>query len=255
MAFILNFDMNTLDEIVIQIELHSVEGITKCFSEGVSPNDSFRGEPLIYELISEYTRTTKFKDCVKAFVDHGLDFEDKILLAVLLDDAASLSDQIKMNPSAIFKKYTLRCAYTPLYEASLLHICAEFNHVACAEVLVENGVNVNVLAGIDENGFGGQTPIFHTVNQNSNQSIDMLNYLLSKSADLKITVPGIIWGKGYEWETLIPSVNPISYAMMGLLPQMDRDEITISSIVSTLLKHAYGINYSAVNVPCKYLSG
>lgn len=246
--------MNTLDDLVIQIELHSVEGIKECFARGINPNDTFRGEPLIYELISEYTRSPKFKECVKAFLDHGLDFEDKVLLAVLLDDAGSLSDQIRNNPGAIFKKYTLRCAYTPLYQSSLLHICAEFNHVSCAEVLVEYGLDVNVLAGVDKNGFGGQTAIFHTVNQNANQSVDMLNYLLSRSADLKITVPGITWGKGYEWETLIPSVNPISYAMMGLLPQMHRDEITISKVVSALLKQAYGIDYTAENVPCKYLT-
>jgi hypothetical protein len=54
--------------------------------------------------------------------------------------------------------------------------------------------------------------------------MDMFNYLLSKSADMKITIIGLIWGKGYDWETFVPSVNPISYAMMGLLPQMLRDE-------------------------------
>jgi hypothetical protein len=81
----------------------------------------------------------------------------------------------------------------------------------------------------------------------------MLNYLLEESADLHITLTGLIWGKSYEWETLIPSVNPISYAMMGNLPQMHRDEVTISNIVTTLLKHAYGIDYTPTNVPCAYL--
>lgn len=140
-----------------------------------------------------------------------------------------------------------------MHEASLLHICAEFNHLSCAEVLVNHGAGINAKAGVDENGFGGQTPIFHTVNQNSNNSSDMLNYLLSKSADLEITVKGLIWGKGYEWETLIPSVNPVSYAMMGLLPQMHRNEITISNVVTMLLKNAYGIDYSPQNIPCAYL--
>ncbi len=245
--------MEHLSEIVIQIELHSVEGIKKCFSQGVNPNEYFRNEPLIYELTSEYGRTSRFKECVKAFVDHGLEFDDKILLSVLLDDAKSLELQVSKSPDVVSGKYTLRCAYTPLYEASLLHICAEFNHLSCAEVLVKHGADINGKAGIDENGFGGQTPIFHTVNQNSNHSIDMMNYLLSKSADLKITVPGLIWGKGYDWETLIPAVNPISYAMMGLLPQMHRSEITISKVVTTLLQHEYGIDYSPENVPCAYL--
>jgi hypothetical protein len=245
--------MDYFEEIITEIELHSVEGILKCFSAGVNPNDHFRGEPLLYELTSEYTRTARFKDCVKAFVDYGLDFEDKILLSVLLDDSELFDSLISSDPEAVRREYTLRSAYTPLYKASLLHICAEFNHLSCAIVLVEHGADINAKAGVDENGFGGQTPIFHTVNQNNNNSIDVLNYLLAEGADLKLTVTGFIWGKGYDWETLIPSVNPISYAMMGLIPQMHRNEITISTIVSMLLKRAYGIDYVPQNIPCKYL--
>jgi hypothetical protein len=246
--------MDYQDKLIGDIEEHSVEGIRECFANGINPNDLFRNEPLIYELTSEYGRSPEFKNCVKAFVDYGLVFDDKVLLAVLLNDAPSLDAQFHDDPKAVNKKYTLRCAYTPLYEATLLHICAEFNHVACAEVVVKHGADVNAKAGIDKYGLGGQTPIFHTVNQNSNQSIDMLNYLLSRSADLRITIPGLIWGKGYEWETLIPAINPISYAMMGLLPQMHRKEITISKIVSTLLKAAYNIDYTSQNVPCAYLA-
>lgn len=245
--------MDYLSELVTQIELHSVEGIKECFSNGISPNDLYNGEPLIYELTSEYTRTPRFKDCVKTFVEHGLVFDDNVLLSVLLNDAEKLEAFVSKNSETVNKKYTLRCAYTPLYQATLLHICAEFNHVSCAEVLVKHGADTNAKAGVDENGFGGQTPIFHTVNQNSNNSRDMLQYLLSNGADLKITVPGVIWGKGYDWETLIPAVNPISYAMMGLLPQMHRNEKTISQVVTTLLELAYGIKYTPKNIPCKYL--
>ena len=245
--------MDHLQKIIEDIELHSVEGIKECFANGVNPNDHYKGEPLIYELTSEYARGPKFKECVRAFVDHGLVFEDKMLLSVLLDDASALDLRLIKKPEAVQEKYSLRCAYTPIYEASLLHICAEFNHVSCAEILVKHGADINAKAGIDEHGFGGQTPIFHTVNQNLDQSREMLNYLLSKSADLHITVAGLIWGKGYEWQTLIPSVNPISYAMMGLLPQMHRNETVISNTVSHLLKAAYEIEYLPQNVPCAYL--
>ena len=137
---------------------------------------------------------------------------------------------------------------------TLLHICAEFNHVSCSEILVKHGADVEARGGLDENGFGEHTPVFHTVNQNTNQSIDMLNYLLSQSVDFKTTAAGLIWGKGYEWETLIPAVNPISYAMMGLLPQMHRDEISISKTVSLLLKAAYRVEYASQNVRCAYLN-
>lgn len=244
--------MTYLEKIIGDIEEHSVEGIKECFANGVSPNDYYNNEPLINELTSEYARTPQFKECVKAFVDHGLIFDDKALLAVLLDDPATLDKQL--NKDIINKKYTLRCAYTPLEGVTLLHICAEFNHLSCAEILVKHGGDINAKAATDAHGFGGQTPIFHTVNQNSNNSADMLNYLLSQSADLTITVKGLIWGKGYPWETLIPAINPISYAMMGLLPQMHRKEKTISNVVSLLLKSAYGIDYTPQNVPNKYLS-
>ena len=243
-----------MDDIVVQIELHSAEGIRRCFEQGVNPNDLYNNEPLIYELISEYTRSPRFKDCVHAFVDHGLQFPDKALLAVLMNDASTLDNLLGADQTLLTAQYTLRCAYTPLYRASLLHICAEFNHVACAEVLTAHGADVNVTAGTDEYGFGGQTPIFHTVNQNGNQSADMMQFLLHQNAKLDITLKGLTWGKGYEWETLIPSVNPISYAMMGLLPQMHREEKTISETVRLLIKYLYKIDYALINVPNRYLS-
>ena len=49
--------MDYMEKIIGEIELHSVGGIEECFRNGVSPNDRFRGEPLIYELTSEYTRS------------------------------------------------------------------------------------------------------------------------------------------------------------------------------------------------------
>lgn len=247
--------MNIPKDILTQIELHSVEGIKKCFSEGLSPNVEIDGEPLIYHLISEYTRSQRFGDCVRVFVDFGLEFEDKVLLSVLLDDSENLNKLIKNKPELLNKRYTLRCAYTPMLEGTLMHVCAEFNRTHCAKVLIKHGADVNIKAGVDTHGFGGQTPVFHTVNQNNNQSVEMLEFLLANSADLTITVKGLIWGKGYDWETLIPSVNPISYAMMGLLPQVHRDENVIFGIIVKLLRHQYGIDYQPKNIPNKYLVG
>lgn len=246
--------MNYLKEIIINFELHSVEGIKACFKNGVNPNEMRDGKPLIDSLINMYTRGPLFKECIQAFVDYGVDFEDKILLSVLLDDAAMLDMHLNEDKAALLKRYSFDCTFTPLREASLLHICAEYNHLDCAKVLVQHGANINATAGIDENGFGGQTPIFHTVNQDANKSIDVLQYLISQKADLLRTVKGLVWGKGYEWETFIPSVNPIGYAMMGLLRQFQRAEQQIYTIVSLLMKAAYGTEYYPANVPNKYLN-
>src|SRR5579863_5202586 len=99
--------MDYLEKIIGDIETHAVEGIEECFENGVSPNELFRGKPLIYELTSEYGRTSRFKDCVKVFVDYGLIFDDKILLSVLLNDAISLEVQLNNHPEAVYQKYSL----------------------------------------------------------------------------------------------------------------------------------------------------
>ncbi|NMH86556.1 ankyrin repeat domain-containing protein [Flavivirga algicola] len=246
--------MDLFKEIAYQIELHSVQGIKACFEKGLDSNSEHQGKLLIDLMVGMYTRSPRFKACVELFIEYGLKFENAPLLAVLTDNAPELKKHLASNPKIIHDKISLECAYTPLKEASLLHLCAEFNHVECAKVLIEYGIDINVKAGTDENGFGGQTPIFHTVNQNNNNSIDMLDLLLSHNPDLSYTIQGIIWGKGFSWETLIPSINPISYAMFGLLPQMHRDEKTISVVVEKLTEKAYGIKYSSKNIPNQYLS-
>ncbi|MBA4849142.1 ankyrin repeat domain-containing protein [Emticicia sp. BO119] len=245
--------MNYLEKTVNAIEEHSIVDLRDCFKNGINPNDYFGNDPLIFELTSEYLRSPRFKECVRVFVDFGLIFDDQLLLTVLLDDAPALEDLLNENPALVNSRYTLRCAFTPLHEVTLLHICAEFNHVDCATILIGRDADINARAGFDENGFGGQTPVFHTVNQIHNQSSEMLALLLSHSADLEVTLKGLIWGKDYPWETFIPGINPLSYAMMGLLPQMHRNESDIAETVSLLMKSAFNIDYTLPNIPNHYL--
>ena len=242
-------------QLLYDIEVHSAEGIKKYFEQGGNPNEIHDGIPLFTSMVEMYTRTPRFKICVQAFIDAGLEFEDQALLAVFTDDAEKLEEIISNDHDVVTKTYSLfNNTYTPLTGCALLHFCAEYNSIACAKILVQNGADINAKAALDECGFGGHTPIFHTVNQNSNNSKDMLYFLLESSADLNITVKGITWGKGYEWETFIPAVNPVSYAMMGLLPQMHRDEKTVTEVVSLLIKHAFGVDYTPKNIPNAYLA-
>lgn len=245
--------MNYFDQILTDIEVHSAGGIRNCFDNGVDPNGHFRNKPLIYELIGGYKRGRGLSECVQVFLDCGLVVEDPAFIAVLLNNQLLLEQLLKADPSIVNRKYTFDCAFTPMLEASLLHICAEYNHLECARLLVEFGSDVNEKAGVDEYGFGGQTPVFHTVNQHNNFSIECLKFFVEQSADLRYTVRGLVWGRGYEWETFIPSVNPISYAMMGLLPQFQRNERDIYEVVGIMMRAGYAIDYWPVNVPNKYL--
>jgi ankyrin repeat protein len=241
-------------QILYDMEVHSVKGIQKYFLEGGDPNEVHSEVPLFTSMVEMYTRGSNFKNCVKAFIDAGLAFEEEALLAVLSHDPEKLREIINREPSIVSKRYFLfKNTYTPLTGGTLMHYCAEYNSVDCAKLLFQQNADINAKAAMDEYGFGGHTPVFHTVNQNGNSSKEMLYFLLQESADLLISVKGLIWGKEYEWETFIPSVNPISYAMMGSLPQMHRNEKVISEVVSLLMKHAYGIDYTPKNVPNAYL--
>ena len=247
-------NMDYQSRIVTEMELLSVDGIRTCFANGVTPNDQFKNKPLIYELISEYGRGPQFSKCVRLFIEYGLDFPDKSLLAVLADDSNALQQEFESNAQCLSHRYTLDCAFTAMHDVTLLHICAEFNHLSCGALLLRLGVDVNARAGVDKNGFGLQTPVFHTVNQHDNKCADMMQLLITHGADLMYTVEGLIWGDGYDWESFIPAVNPISYAMMGLLPQFQRKQLQVYEMVYLLMKSAYGKEYRPRNLPNKYLA-
>jgi hypothetical protein len=62
-----------------------------------------------------------------------------------------------------------------------------------------------------------------------------------------------LWGRGFEWETTLLDVTPISYAQFGLLPQVHRRERDIYDIVRRLLKAAGRKVPPLDNVPNEYL--
>lgn len=117
-------------------------------------------------------------------------------------------------------------AFTPLAGASLLHVAAEFGHADVARVLIEMGADVNATATVDEYGLNGHTPIFHTVNSSHNHAAPILKMLLDAGAASDVAVRGITWGKGFEWETTLFDVTPISYAQFGLQPMVARRMIS-----------------------------
>ena len=77
--------------------------------------------------------------------------------------------------------------------------------------------------------------------------------LLAAGAKPDVRVAGITWGKGYEWETTFFDVTPISFAQMGLLPQVHRNERDIYANIRLLLAAAGRKVPPLDNVPNRYL--
>jgi hypothetical protein len=232
---------------------HEVESIRAALDAGADPGSPIRGKLPVNWLLEEHTRSGRLGDCLRLLFERGAVLPDPALAPVLLDDTAALKAAVKARPSLLEHRATLISAFTSLVGVSLLHVAAEYGNLNAARALVEAGADVNATAAVDESGLNGHTPLFHTVNSIRNRSEPIMRLLLAAGARTDVRLAGITWGKGYEWETTFFDVTPISYAQMGLLPQVHRSEHEIYSNIRCLLE-ASGRKLPALdNVPNRYL--
>ncbi len=235
------------DDLLEAFECHRPDGIRKALKAGVSPTALIHGKTPMMSLIEMYTRSAAFADCMRVLLDAGATVGDPLLEAMLLDDDAAL------RRCTLDRRFDLECTYTSLRGVSALHVCAEYNSVRCARALLELGADVNSRADIDAEGLGGHTPLFHTVNSNRNYCRPMMELLVEAGADLSVRVDGLVWGGGFEWETVVYDVTPISYAQCGLYGQFHRTEKDTYSNLSYLWAKKHGTELRIRNVPNQYL--
>jgi hypothetical protein len=242
------------DDILVAFELHSVERIQAALDAGWDVRAPIRGKSPVNWLTEMYSRGDDFPQCLRLLLDRGAVLDDPVVAPVLLNDAAAVATAIRANPSLLDHRTTMVSAFTPLVGASLLHVAAEYANADVARVLIELGADVNVKASLDEYGLNGHTPIFHTVNSIGNRSAPILRMLLDAGAKSDIAVRGITWGKGFEWETTLFDMTPISYAQCGLLPQVHRSELDIYDNIKRLVEAAGRPVPPLNNVPNRYLN-
>ncbi|MEI9973718.1 MAG: ankyrin repeat domain-containing protein [Ignavibacteriota bacterium] len=188
-------------------------------------------------------------------LDAGADVGDPLLQAVLLDDVGGLRELLSPSRENLHRKLNPLCAFTSCRGVSALHLCAEFNSTHCARALLTAGADVNARADQDEDGLGGQTPIFHAVNSIFNYCRPVMEILVDAGADLDVRVPSILWGESMTWETVVYDVTPISYAQCGLYRQFHRREPDVYSNIQYLHRKRYGAEPRLRNVPNQYLVG
>ncbi len=245
--------MSVTDDLLGCFEVHSPEGIRKALAAGASPVDPISGKPPIQHLIEMYFRSPRFADCLRVMLDAGASLDDPLLQALLLDDDASLRHLLQASPDSVHRRFHMECTYTSLHGVSALHICAEYNSVRCARALLDAGLDVNVRADVDAEGIGGQTPLFHSVNSNQNHCRPVMELLTEAGANLDIRLKGLVWGGGFEWETCLFDVTPISYAQCGLYFQFHRPERQVYGNIDNLYRKRYGSAPRISNIPNKYL--
>ena len=247
--------MSLESEYLGAFEEHSAQGIRAALEAGASPVDLIKGKRPIDILIEMYTRSPRFAECLQVMLDAGAVLHDPVLEAVLLDDVDALQRIVRTASPSLRRKLYLPCAYTSCKGVSALHVCAEYNSVACAGALIDAGLDVNVRAEIDVDGVGGQTPLFHAVNSFQNYCRPVMELLVEAGADLEIRLNGLVWGESLPWETVVFDVTPISYAQCGLYRQFHRTETDVYSNIEYLYRKRYQRSPRILNVPNKYLFG
>ncbi len=246
--------MDNLDQAFLDaVELHSADQLRSCLDAGLDLHMPIRGRLPIQWMTAMYTRSDELANCLKLLLDGGGQLDDPAIEPVLLDDAPSLREAIRSGRLSIGHHTTLESAFTPMEGASLLHVAAEFGNQNAARALVELGADVNARAATDEHGMGGHTPLFHTVNSNGNRAQPIMKLLLDAGARLDTQLAGVTWGKGFDWETTLFDVTPITYAQFGLLPQMHRNESDIYDNVRILLAAAGRHIPPLENIPNRYV--
>lgn len=236
------------------VELHSVKELRAVLDRGFDPRRPVRDKTPVNWLLEMYSRSDGFPACLRVLLDRGATLDDPATAPVLLDDGEAVAAAVADDRALLAHRTTMVSAFTPLVGATLLHVAAEYGHVNAARVLIAKGADVNAAAALDERGLNGHTPLFHTVNSNDNRSSPILQLLLEAGARADVQLHGITWGKGFDWETTLFDVTPVSYAQFGLLPQVHRTERDIYANIRALLEASGRQVPPLNNVPNRYLA-
>lgn len=147
-------------------------------------------------ILQTYSRHPKGKHgCLELVAKHGIELPDTPVMAVHRGRIDQLEKHLRHDPTLLARTFSLADIYppelgcgpdlsyglhgTPLEGTTLLHICVEFDEIEIARWLIEHGADVNSRARVDADGFGGHTPLFGCVVNDS--------YLCGRQRDGAIT--------------------------------------------------------------------
>ncbi len=244
---------NPDQELLSAFDGHHVERILAALDAGADACSPINGKLPVYWLLEEYTRSDRLPKCLSLLFERGAVMDDPLVARVLLDDADGIKNAFSEDPSMLEHRTSLVSSFTSMIDVMLLHVAAEYGNVNAAKTLIELGADVNAVAGKDQYGVNGHTPIFHTVNSNANRSAPIMQMLLDAGAKCDIRLDALDWGKGYPWETTFFDITPISYAQLGLLPQVHRNESDIYANIKAMLEGSGRKVPLLSNVPNRYL--
>ena len=158
----------------------SVEGTAALLALGarvVGPAGVDRGT--MEHLLGTDSRKPAAKHRIlEMYVEHGFEPPDTAVMALHRGRIDLLEAHLARDPGLLTRTFEKPDVYplapacarepyvaqgTPVHGTTLLHIAAYFDEVEIGEWLLDHGMDPNVRAAVDADGFGGYTPLFSTV--------------------------------------------------------------------------------------------
>ncbi|HYC73139.1 MAG TPA: hypothetical protein VEB66_18150 [Opitutaceae bacterium] len=162
-------------------ETLNVEGFRFLLELGAPLTDE-RGDRLapLRLVVETYGRKPAGKHAILAMLEaRGYELPDSPIAALHRGDLPRLREHLRGDPGLLARRFPLPEIYppelgcgergrsgmhwTPVDGGTLLHLAVDFREHEITAWLLEAGADVNARAACDAEGFGGHTPLFHTV--------------------------------------------------------------------------------------------
>jgi hypothetical protein len=169
-----------------------------------APLTDARGDRLapLALVLATYGRHPAGKHAIlDSLARRGYDLPDTPIVAFHRGDVARLRAHLRRDPALLARRFTLReiyppalgCAsdgpsgmhWTPIDGTTLLHLAIDFEEQEIFEWLLEQGADVDARATTDADGFGGHTPLFHTVLSHPGGGATFARALLERGASTR----------------------------------------------------------------------
>jgi Ankyrin repeat len=162
----------------------SVSGTAFAFEVGariVGRDGRIDGNAIEHLLGTDSRNPPAKHEILKMYVEHGLELPDTPVMALHRGRIDLLQVHLERDPELLTRTFRVTDVFppelgcrmdvfqphvaqgTPIHGATLLHIAAYFDEIELAEWLLGRGMDPDVPAALDGNGFGGYTALFSTV--------------------------------------------------------------------------------------------
>jgi hypothetical protein len=158
----------------------NVEGTALLLELGarVYDDDGNRLAPVAVVLETDSRNPAAKHRILELYAEYGFQYPDTAVMALHRGRLDLLKEHLRRDPDLLHRRFTweeifppemgcngevLATHGTPLRGTTLLHICVDYDEIEIARWLLERGIDVNVRATVDADGFGGHTALFSTV--------------------------------------------------------------------------------------------